>query len=198
MPQYRASKSVRSSTQRRQILVARIESFGIPKVNMGRCTPCQNADAICLMLDGYSKCSSCVKKGVSYCDGVFSADEFDALTAQRNRLAEAARRKGEEIKGMLAEAARVHAKMLAEVSKAHEEKERLHHDADVLLDKQKKMLIREATALDEIDHIDPPPIASSTVFVGLDDAQLEQMFELEPGSMADFSGPIHIDRPLVR
>ena len=38
---------------------------------------------------------------------MFSEDEFDALTAKRNRLAEAARRKSEEIKSLLAEAARV-------------------------------------------------------------------------------------------
>ena len=57
------------------------------------------------------------------------------------------------------------------------------------------MVIKEANALDELDHVDPPSIASSTVFVGLDDAQLEQMFELAPGSMVGFEGPIPIDRP---
>jgi hypothetical protein len=57
------------------------------------------------------------------------------------------------------------------------------------------MVIKEAQALDKLDYVDPPPIASSTVFVALDDAQLEQMFELEPGSMARFKGPIPTDRP---
>jgi len=184
MPQFRVSKSSRSSTSRRHDLVSRIESFGTQKFDMGRCTPCQEADIVCFMLDGCSKCSSCTKKGVSYCDGVFSAEEFDALTAQRNRLAEAARRKGEELR-----------EMLAAVSRVHAERERLQREADDLLDKQKKMLVRESNALAELDNVDPPPIASSTVFVALDDAQLEQMFELEPGSMAGFEGPIPIDRP---
>jgi hypothetical protein len=53
------------------------------------------------------KCSSCTKKGVKDCDGTFSAEEFDALTAQRNRLVKAARRKDKEIKGVLAKAARI-------------------------------------------------------------------------------------------
>jgi hypothetical protein len=195
MPQFRVSKNNRSSTTRRHALIARIESFGFQKFAMGRCTPCQNANSLCFMLDGYSKCSSCLKKGVPYCDGVFSEEDFDALTAQRNRLTEAARRKGEEIKEMLAEAARVHAQMMADVSRVHAERERLQQDADNLLEKQRKMLVQEANALEDLDHIDPPPIASSTVFVGLGDTQLEQMFELVPGSMAGFEGPIPIDRP---
>ena len=102
---------------------------------MSRCTPCQNARAIYLILNGYLKCSSYVKKGVSYYNGVFSAEEFDALTAQRNRLTKAARRKGNKIKEILAEAARVHAKILANVSKVYAEKEKLHHDANTLLEK---------------------------------------------------------------
>jgi hypothetical protein len=57
------------------------------------------------------------------------------------------------------------------------------------------MVIREANALDELDYVDPPPIASSTLIVGLDDAQLEDIFELEPGSMFGYEGPIPIDRP---
>ena len=83
------------------------------------------------MLDGYKKCSSCTKKGVKECDGVFSVEEFDALTAQWNRLTEAARRKDEEIKGMLAEAARMQLAM----SQAHLERERLQREADDLLKK---------------------------------------------------------------
>ena len=57
------------------------------------------------------------------------------------------------------------------------------------------MLTQELESLDELDHADPPLVASSTVFVALDDAQLEEMFELEPGSMAGYEGPIPVDRP---
>jgi hypothetical protein len=192
MSQFRVSKS-KSSTSRRQIAIARIEALGRQKLDMGRCTPCQNSNSLCFMLDGYAKCSSCTKKGVKDCDGNFSAEEFDALTAQRNRLTEAARRKDEEIRGMLAEAARVQLAM----SQANAERERLQREADGLLEKQKRMLTQELESLDELDHIDPSPIVSSTVFVALDDAQLEQMFELEPGSMLGYEGPIPIDRSSV-
>jgi hypothetical protein len=190
MPQYRVLKAS-SSTSRRHTAVARIEVLGRQKFDMGRCTPCQRSNSLCFMLDGYAKCSSCTKKGVKDCDGNFSAEEFDALTAQRNKLVEAARRKDEEIKEILAEAARA---QLA-LSRANDERQRLQLEADGLLEKQKKMLTQELESLDELDHIDPPPIASSTVFVGLDDAQLEEMFELEPGSMFGYESPIPIDRP---
>ena len=50
--------------------------------------------------------------------------------------------------------------------------------------------MQELASLDELDHLDPPEVASSTVFVGMGDAQLEQLFELEPGSMMGFDGPI--------
>jgi hypothetical protein len=59
------------------------------------------------MLDGCFKYSTYTKKGVPYCDRLFSVDEFNALTAQRNRLTEAARRKGEELRAAIAEMARV-------------------------------------------------------------------------------------------
>ena len=167
MPQFRVQKN-NSSTSRRHTAIARIEVLGRQRFAMGRCTPCQQSNSLCFMLDGYAKCSSCTKKGVRDCDGNFSAEEFDALTAQRNKLTEAARRKDEEIKTMLAEAARVQLAM----SQANAERERLQREADNLLDKQKRMLTQELESLDELDHIDPPLIASSTVFVGLDDAQL--------------------------
>ena len=35
------------------------------------------------------------------------------------------------------------------------------------------MLIREAIVLDEIDHIDPPHAASSTIFISLNNTQLK-------------------------
>ena len=143
------------------------------------------------MLDGYAKCNTCTRKNLKYCDGTFSNAEFDALTAQRNRVAEAARRKGEEIRSLLEEAARVN----AAAARAQAEQLRLQKEAEELLDKQKKMVVQEAEALDALDHVDPPPTASSTVFVGLDNAQLEQIFELEPGSMSGFDGPLPIDGP---
>lgn len=159
---------------------------------MSRYTFYQNSDSLYFILNGYIKCSSCTKKGVKECDRTFLAKKFDALTAQRNRLTEASRRKGEEIQRMLAEATR----MQLALSEANAKRERLQCKADDLLEKQKKMLMQELESLDELDHIDSPPIASFTVFVGMDNAQLEQMFKLEPRSISDFLSPIPIDCPL--
>lgn len=184
MPQFRVAKPARSSTLRRQKLIDRIESFGHELFGMGRCTPCQNSNSVCFVLDGCSKCSACTKKGVKYCDGTFSDEEFDSLTAQRNRLVEAARQKGAEL-----------AQLIAAVNKAHSERERLQREADSLLERQKQMLVREAESLDALDHVDPPEKASSTVFIGMDERQLEEMFELSPGALLNFEGPIPIDRP---
>jgi len=177
------SKSSRDRIERRLDLALRISVLGIEHLAMGRCTPCQNSNSVCFMLDGYSKCSTCTKKSLSYCDGMFSISEFDALTAKRNRLVEAARRKGEKLRSLL-----------KEVAQATSEQEQLQKEADDLLAKQKQLLLQEAQALDALDHADPPPQASSTILVGLDDAQLEQMFELDPGSMSGYEGPIPIDR----
>jgi len=72
------------------------------------------------------------------------------------------------------------------------EQERLQTEAEDLLDKQKEMVVKEANALDALDHVDSIllQLLPSTVAGGLDHAQLEQMFELEPGSMMGFEGPI--------
>lgn len=125
---------------------------------------------------------------------MFSDAEFEALTAKRNRLAEAARQKGEEIRHKSEEIQR----LVASIAHANAERDRLEKEAESLLEKQKKMVIQEATALDALDHVDPPEQASSTVMVALDDAQLEQFFELDPGSLEDYLGPIPLDRSLVR
>jgi uncharacterized protein involved in exopolysaccharide biosynthesis len=83
------------------------------------------------MLDGYARCNTCTKKNLPYCDGTFSDAEFDALTAQRNRVNEAARQKGEETKTLLAEVAR----LSAAAARAQAEQERLQREAESLLDK---------------------------------------------------------------
>lgn len=146
------------------------------------------------MLDGYARCNNCTRNNRKDCDGVFSDAEFEALTAKRNRLAEAARQKGEEIRRKSEEMQL----LLSSIAQANAERERLEKEAEQLLVKQKRMVIQEANALDALDHADPPPQASSTILVGLDDAQLEDIFELAPGSMADFLGPIQLDHSFVR
>ena len=106
MPQFRISKNNRSSTSRRQVAISRIETFGRKRVDISRYTPYLNTNSIYFMLDGYKKCFSYTKKGIRECNGVFSAEKFNALTTQCNRLTEAAHRKDDKIKRMLEEAVR--------------------------------------------------------------------------------------------
>jgi hypothetical protein len=188
------AKRSESSTVRRQRTALKIKVLGRKYENMGRCTPCQNANVVCFMLDGYASCNNCTRRNRKDCDGVFSDAEFEALTAKRNRLAEAARQKGEEIRQKSEEMQR----LLSSIAQANTERERLEKEAELLLEKQKRMVIQEANALDALDHVDPPAQASSTVMVGMDDGQLEEYFGLAPGSMADYLGPIPFDRPLAR
>jgi hypothetical protein len=58
---------------------------------MGRYTPYQSSNSIYFMLDGYTRCSTYIKKNLPYYNGTFSNVKFNALTAQRNRINEAAR-----------------------------------------------------------------------------------------------------------
>lgn len=53
-------------------------------------------------------------------------------------------------------------------------------------------MVEELELLDKLDHVDSPLIILSTFFVGLDDAYLKQIFELELGSMSSFLGSISI------
>ena len=130
---------------------------------MGRYTSYLNFNSIYFMLNGYTKCLFYIKKGVKECNGVFSVDEFNALIVQRNRLLKAAYRKDEEIKGMLVEATYV---QLA-LSQANVERKRLQRKVDGLLRKQEKMLVQELKSLDELNYVNPPLVASSTILVAL-------------------------------
>ena len=77
---------------------------------------------------------------------------------------------------------------MSQAAKAQQEQSRLQQEADQLLDRQKQMLVRESQALSELDVLEPPPQASSSVMISLDDAQLKSLFELEHGSLSDFQG----------
>jgi hypothetical protein len=94
-------KRSETSTVRRARTALKIKALGVKHIDMGRCTPCQNSNLVCFMLDGYARCNNCTRKNLKDCDGVFSDTEFDALTAKRDRLTEAARRKSEEIQRLL-------------------------------------------------------------------------------------------------
>jgi Zn ribbon nucleic-acid-binding protein len=49
------------------------------------CSPCAASGSLCYFSDASVKCSECVRCGVQ-CDGNFSADDFDRLHAEQEKL----------------------------------------------------------------------------------------------------------------
>lgn len=85
-------------------------------------------------------------------------------------------------------------RLLSSITQANAKRKRLKREAEQLLKKQKKMVIQEASALDALDHTDLPLQASSIVLVSIDDTQLEEVFNLALESLANYLGPIPLDR----
>ncbi|OAQ58187.1 leucine-rich repeats of kinetochore protein cenp-F/LEK1 domain-containing protein [Pochonia chlamydosporia 170] len=151
----RISKQPRTSTQRRKDVISRIEAIGIQLLDMGRCTPCQQSGSLCFVLKGYSKCSSCTKKGIRSCDGNFSTEEFDAIESQKERLRQEAQLKRQEV-GRLASAA---AAAYAALAKAQQEEVDLSSKIDRYTETQSRMLRQELRALDDLDEAEGQQVA---------------------------------------
>ncbi|KAM0737990.1 hypothetical protein ACQRIT_000794 [Beauveria bassiana] len=148
MSNARVSKSYRSSTQRRHDLISRIEKLGLQLLDMGRCTPCREKGSLCFVLKGYTKCSSCIKRNVTHCDGNFSVEEFDHIESQKERLRQEAQRKRQEV-GRLAAAA---AAAYSALAQAQQEEINIASQLDRFSETQSRMLRQEAFALDSIDE----------------------------------------------
>jgi len=180
MSSSRVTKYPRSSTSRRHIAVAKIEKLGRQLFEMGRCTPCQNSDSFCWVLEGRSKCSSCLKKGVGNCDGNFSEAEFDALERKKQEIKEKAAEQRAEIGRLAAEAASAYAAVAAAtaaLAKAQQEESRLELQAGKYAEAQSRMLRQELDALEALEEASPtgPPVAvlSDVDFLWDDSAVME-------------------------
>ncbi len=160
MSSSRVSKNYRSSTQRRKDVISRIEQIGIQLFDMGRCTPCQESGSLCFVLKGYSKCSSCTKKGIQHCDGSFSVAEFDHLEAQKQKLRAEAQAKRQEV-GRLAAAA---AAAYTALAQAQQEEVDISSQIDRYSETQSRMLRQELHALDDLDHSPGPEVAVASPF----------------------------------
>jgi hypothetical protein len=81
MPTYRVSKV--PTSRRRQSLSARVRLQGVKADIL--CTPYAASGSLCYFSEASTKCSECVRRSVR-CDGNFSADDFDRLYAEQERL----------------------------------------------------------------------------------------------------------------
>ena len=179
MPSSRIEKRPRSSTQRRHLLVQKIELIGKQLFDMGRCTPCQNSDSFCFVLEGRSKCSSCLKKGVASCDGNFSEAEFDALERKKQEIKREALAQRAEV-GRLAAA---YAEVASALAKAQLKENELEKQADRYAEAQSRMLRQELSALTALEEVSPsgPSVAVlSDVDFSWDDSALLALLQ-DPG-----------------
>jgi DNA repair exonuclease SbcCD ATPase subunit len=125
------------------------------------------------MLEGQSLCNTCKSKNkkVGECDGCFSASDFDALQDQRERMQRDVEEKDRRI-----------GELIAALTGAQREKEKLQKDMERLLGEQKRMLSRELEALDAIDEASASDASSARLAFSLDPAflpALEQMSYFE-------------------
>jgi hypothetical protein len=77
MPTYRVSKI--PSSRRRKVLATRVTSEG-KEVEM-LYSGCATSGSLYVFSDSSTRCAECIRRGVR-CDGNFSADDFDRLTAE--------------------------------------------------------------------------------------------------------------------
>jgi hypothetical protein len=70
-------------SRRRQVLAARVLSEGL--LAEMPCSAYAISGSLCLFSPHSIKCADCVRRGVR-CDGNFSADDFDRLTAEQKKL----------------------------------------------------------------------------------------------------------------
>jgi len=138
MPQPR---SIDKSAQRHR-LASKIEILGLP--TMAPCPQClKKPGSICIVREGYARCSNCVKKNVQ-CGGTFSDAEFDSLENRKTEL----RQKSVEVRNQLRALAH---QLLA----AQRLQESLEKQLDNITAKQSEMVDREARLLGELDSFDP-------------------------------------------
>jgi hypothetical protein len=68
------------SSRQRKVLATRVASEG-KEVEM-LCSGCVKSGSLCVFSDSLTRCAECMRRGVR-CDGNFSVDDFDRLTAEQ-------------------------------------------------------------------------------------------------------------------
>jgi hypothetical protein len=147
MSSNRIVKRALSSTERRHRDIQKIILIGIELFEMGRCTPCQNSNAICFVLKGYNKCSSCMRKGVKTCDGNFSEAEFDSLESKKKEFRSKALTQRVEVARLVTEAAKAYAAL----TEAQQAEIAFEKKAEKYAEAQSRMLLQELKSLDELE-----------------------------------------------
>ena len=158
------------SSRRRQILSARVRLEGV-EVDMP-CSLYAISGSLCMFSVASIKCSECVRRGVR-CDGNFSSDDFDRLTAEQQKLEQARQA------------------ALERAAKDTAEAVTLGRRIEALRKAKGKMIERESRSLNELDREKEQQAqqANAALEVGFDEQQLAAFFRAPEGPGSGDSNP---------
>jgi len=135
---------------------------------MAPCTSCLNSNSLYVSLSHSSKCSSYVRKNVAY-NGIFSTQEFNSLSAQRQKIREASQRNRDRM-----------SEIALKIIRLQRQQASLERQLESVSEIQSKIIKRELSALDGLDNAvtsleELPPssnVQSNSALYAFDDAQL--------------------------
>jgi hypothetical protein len=175
-------------SRRRQVLAARVLSKGL--LAEMPCSACATSGSLCLFSPHSIKCADCVRRGVR-CDGNFSADDFDRLTAEQRKLEIARDAILERLPQETDRIARETREALRRVDRETQEALSLGRRIEALKAAKGKMIERESRSLAELDleeerQAQQANVALDSVF---DEQQLAAFFGPPEGSGSGGGNP---------
>ena len=137
---------VRNSTERRHRTADKIKALGF--LTMSPCPQCQKSGALCYVLKGCSRCSSCERKNVT-CGGTFSDAEFDSLERKKQEL----RQQSQDTRSQLANLASQMLLMQKSLLATQRRQESIERQLERVTARQSEMVVQEAQLLEQLeDH----------------------------------------------
>jgi hypothetical protein len=146
---HRINKSRSSSVLRRQRLADRLSSSGLP--SMIACSGYVGSRSLCIVSRDSTRCVRYIKRGIR-CDGTFSTEKFNKVSAQRLKLLK-----------KIKKSRRRSAELLAELTRQSAAEQRLLSQLKSISTQQKSMLRREMQALEKLNALESSEAAVSGV-----------------------------------
>ena len=133
-----------NSTGRRHRTAAKIKALGF--ATMAPCPQCQKSGAVCYVLKGCARCSSCERKNVT-CGGTFSDAEFDSLERKKAEL----RQQSQDTRSLLSNLASQMLVMQKSLVATQRRQESIERQLDKVTARQSEMVVQETRFLEELD-----------------------------------------------
>ena len=129
----------------RKRLADKIDLLGFP--TMAPCPQCIRSNSVCVVRQGYSRCSCCTRKNIS-CGGTFSDAEFNSLEHRKSEL----KRKSEEVRGRLTGLAHQVTALAQQILSEQRLHSSIERQLESITAKQSEMVDREARLLGELSE----------------------------------------------